>query len=56
MGQHGPQIVIRSKRTLQKRVEFRINETMSELWIAFARMGSNVKGCCIGCGKLFAEV
>jgi hypothetical protein len=51
MGQHGPQMVIRGKRTVQKRVEFRINETMPELWIPLVCMGISVKGCGIGCNK-----
>jgi hypothetical protein len=52
MGQRGVQIVIRGKCTLYKRGEFRVVETMPELWIACVRIGTDVNGCRIGVAEL----
>src|SRR5690348_4476926 len=55
MGQRGAEIVIRGKSTLHERAEFRVIETMPELWIARLRMGTDVNACSIGGGKLLRK-
>src|ERR1700722_10399868 len=55
MGQRGAQIVIRGKRMLHKRDEFRVMETVPKFWIAGVCVGTDVSGCCAGGSELLRK-